>query len=296
MLLGVCWISFLLRFRKHLTNTTLTGPWNWAFVAAITVIATILLAHTISDSQKTLLNYLAAITTCCPVVALLGAKKPQNRAWQWIVGSLWIVLSLPAFQAIAYAHANLSLGAIWTSLLWILIFLPFGNYLTTRYFVPALLTAIAQVFLFIDCGALSLWNAADYLNQYAVVSPAVTAMSLLLIATLVAEYITPKHSELSGKGGKTARLWFEFSQLYGILWSKRVADRAERLLNQLEIPLRISSSYFYIQKKKDSQQQIPADQYPSEVEVTLKNLLRRFVSQNWMEAIAPTMDDPIERF
>ena len=109
---------------------------------------------------------------------------------------------------------------MWTSLLWILILLPVGNYLSTRYFFPALLAATAQIFLFVDCGSISLWGASSLVSEYSVVSPTATALFLVLLATLTAGYMTPKQSHLFKGGDHTANLWMEFSQLYGILWRK----------------------------------------------------------------------------
>ena len=214
-----------------------------------------------------------------------GQKKPQSRAWQWIVGALWIVLSLPAITAITFTHTTLHLGGVWTSLLWILIFLPVGNYLSTRYFFPAILAATAQIFLFVACGSISLWGASPLVSEYSVVSPTATALFLVLLATLTAGYMTPKQSHLFKSGDQTANLWMEFSQLYGILWSRRVADRADKLLDQSGIPIRVGPSHFYARRKDGTWQPIPGDELPPEVAVTLKNLLIRFVSQHWIDAM-----------
>ena len=292
--LGACWISSLIGIRKYVANTTLMAPWIWAIAASIAVLSATLFVNTvntvntvdnIASAGAPLLRYLAAIATCCPVVALLGAKKPQSRAWQWIVGALWIVLSLPAITAITFTHTTLHLGGVWTSLLWILIFLPVGNYLSTRYFFPAMLAATAQIFLFVDCGSISLWGASPLVSEYSVVSPTATALFLVLLATLTAGYITPKQSHLFKSGDQTANLWMEFSQLYGILWSRRVADRADKLLDQSGIPIRVGPSHFYARKKDGTWQPILGDELPPEVAVTLKNLLIRFVSQHWIDAM-----------
>ena len=286
--LGACWIFSLIGIRKYVANTTLMAPWIWAIAASIAVFSVTLFVNAvdnIADAGAPLLHYLAAIATCCPVVALLGAKKPQSRAWQWIVGALWIVLSLPAITAITFTHTTLQLGGVWTSLLWILILLPVGNYLSTRYFFPALLAATAQIFLFVDCGSISLWGAASLVSEYSVVSPTATALFLALFATLTAGYMTPKQSHLFKGGDQTTNLWMEFSQLYGLLWSRRVADRAEKLLDQSGIPIRVGPSHFYAQKKDGTRQPILGDELPPEVAVTLKNLLLRFVSQHWIDAM-----------
>ena len=191
-------------------------------------------------------------------------------------------LALPAITALTFAHTNLQLGGVWTSLLFILIVLPIGNYLSTRYFFPAVLAASAQVFFFVDCDAVSLWGAAGVVTEYSVVSPATTGLFLALVSTLMAGYIT---SHRRCRGTQIADVWHEFSQLYGILWSRRVADRAERLLEQSGIAIGLGRAGFYARMNDGEQQPIAADTLPPEVEATLNHLLRRFVTQNWIKAI-----------
>jgi hypothetical protein len=283
--LGLCWASALLGVHKRLSGTTLVGPWGWTVASSIAVVSATILSHTISEQSGSLLRYFAAISTCCPMVAILGAKRPQNRAWQWIVGALWIVLALPAITAITFAHPNLQLGGLWTSLLFILIVLPVGNYLSTRYFFPAILAASAQVFFLVDCGAISLWGAAAVVTKYSVVSSATTGQFLALVSTLIVGYITPHNSHLRSRGTQIADVWYEFSQLYGILWSRHVADRAERIFEQSGIAIGLGRAGFYARMNDGEQQPIPADTLPPEVEATLNHLLLRFVSQNWIKAI-----------
>ncbi len=43
-------------------------------------------------------RYIAAMSTFSPIMALLGAKRPQDRGWQFIVATLWAILSLPACE------------------------------------------------------------------------------------------------------------------------------------------------------------------------------------------------------
>ena len=280
--LGLCWASTLLGVRKRVSGTTLVGPWGWTVASSIAMVSAIVLSSTISEQSSSLLRYFAAISTCCPMVAILGAKRPQHRPWQWIVGALWIVLALPAITAITFAHTNLQLGGVWTSLLFILIVLPVGNYLSTRYVFPAVLAASAQFFFFVDCGAISLWGAAAVVTEYSVVSPATTGLFLALVSTLIAGYIT---SHRQSRGTQIADVWYEFSQLYGILWSRRVADRAERLLEQSGIAIGLGRAGFYARMNDGEQQPISVDKLPPEVEATLNHLLLRFVSQNWIKAI-----------
>ena len=248
-------------------------------VAAGTVVATSLLIHAVSAESAFLLIYLAATATLCPVVALLGAKKPQNRAWQWIVGALWLILSLPALTAVTFRNTHLQLGSIWIGLIVILILLPIVNYLGTRYLFSALLTAAAQGTLLVDCEAITLNASSMWFTPDAWFSPTTIAVLLFLLANVATLYLTPRKLKVSYRGDRTTDLWQEFSQRYGLLWSRRVADRAEKLLGQAGLSLRLGQDAFYT---LENQQMIFAEQPPEQAVVTLRNLLLRFVSPQWM--------------
>lgn len=281
---GVCWFGSCAAMRNRVVGTTLVGPWIWSMVAAGAVIATSLLIHAVSAESASLLVYLAATATLCPVVALLGAKKPQNRAWQWIVGALWLILSLPALTAVTYRHTQLQLGSIWIGLIVILILLPIINYLATRYLFSALLTAVAQVTLLVDCEAITPNANSIWIMRDAWPSPTTIAVLLLLLANVAALFLTPRKLNTSQRGDRTNDLWQEFSQRYGLLWSRRVADRAEKLLEQAGSSLRLGRAGFYT---SENRQNILSEQPPKQATATLKNLLLRFVSPQWMEGMTP---------
>ena len=114
--------GLLVRLRA-VRGTTLVAPGIWALfsiamVAAIQI-ATVFVAEPALDQK---LQFIAATTTFCPMMALLGAKRPQDAGWQFIVGSMWIVLLLPVGQAWVFAPSGeLSLHGAWRMFLLFLI-------------------------------------------------------------------------------------------------------------------------------------------------------------------------------
>ena len=140
----------LVRAHRFVRGTTLTAPWAWAWVALLAVAGVELLAASVAASGPPLwldaARYLAAVATFCPVMAVLGAKRPQDRAWQIIVASLWGVLSLPALQDLLYHYGQpVALDPAWRGFLAILIAVGLVNYLPTRFWPSSILFGMAQL-------------------------------------------------------------------------------------------------------------------------------------------------------
>ena len=72
-------LAFVLR-RKRTEGTTLTAPLRWTLFALLLVCFS-LLVETFADlgtSAEFAIRYLASTSTLCPLMAILGAKRPQN--------------------------------------------------------------------------------------------------------------------------------------------------------------------------------------------------------------------------
>lgn len=145
VILAVAIAALLLSSLVRTRGTTLVAPCVWALVAclALVVSESIIAGWNPSPAARAVLRYLAALTTFCPAMALLGAKRPQDRGWQFIVGSLWIVLALPALQPILLARSSLfDLHPAWSAFLGVLILISVCNYLPTRFALPAVLSTL----------------------------------------------------------------------------------------------------------------------------------------------------------
>ena len=108
-------------------------------------------AASVSPQAEAHLRYWAAITTLAPIVALLGAKRPQDRAWQWIVLSLLALLMLPSLKAIAFDRgASPDLHTAWRWLIALIVLAGLFNYLPTRRAPGAAFFFCGQVLLLTD--------------------------------------------------------------------------------------------------------------------------------------------------
>ena len=93
-------VGALVRRRKRLSGSTLAAVWVWSLVSLAAIgVAELLVAlaggEPASPSSHAM-RFSAAVSSICPIMALLGAKRPQDRGWQFIVFTLWVILSLPA--------------------------------------------------------------------------------------------------------------------------------------------------------------------------------------------------------
>ena len=146
LVLGALLGVILVQAARRTWQTTLAGPCLWAI--SVTVFLTVLVDHQFdADSHgSALVRFALAAATFCPLMAVLGAKRPQHRGWQWVVASLWLVLVWPAGQA-ALAGVGLELFIAWKLFLLGLIALGVVNYLPTRHWLAALLVAAGQLAL-----------------------------------------------------------------------------------------------------------------------------------------------------
>jgi hypothetical protein len=208
--------GLLWRGRKAVAGTTLSAAWCWAAAAWVAVIAAswigrLAAAQGDEGDWRQSLQMAAALTTVCPAMALLGAKRPQHVAWQWIVLSLWVVLSLPAGEWLLFAAPpNVHTARRWFLL--VLLVPGIVNYLPTRHAVAALLFGAGQVVLlaaYLPGGSLP---AADH---------TLPALGLIVAAMVVAQ--RPRRP-MTG-GDPLERLWRDFCDLYGLVWGLRVAER-----------------------------------------------------------------------
>ena len=136
-----------MRGRARVAGTTLTAAWGWAMVSLASQAAA--LAASAFDPPGTWnapLGYAAAITSFGPIVAVLGAKQPQHRAWQWIVLTLLIILALPSGEFLLVRRGTpFTLHAARAWFVAILAAVGWFNYLPTRYWLAATCFFLSQI-------------------------------------------------------------------------------------------------------------------------------------------------------
>jgi hypothetical protein len=266
-------LSVLLTRWRAIRQTTLTGAWWWTLAAIVAwscVELWVSLLPGITAGQSPLL--LAATTlSFCPIVALLGAKRPQHAAWNLVVLSLWAIVALPAAESILLRPGQPpEMGDARGWFVWVLIGIGPINFVPTRYWLASLLVAAGQIAGLSPHLAMIGWTE---------ISHAGSAGLVLCILGVAAAEIARRRP--NGVANSLDRIWLDFRDTFGLLWGLRVQERVNAAAAQFGWGIELMWRGF---RKEDSGAALPATEASVEPELqsTLKGLLRRFVSDRWI--------------
>jgi hypothetical protein len=270
LILGIA-IAAGIRLRR-LRGTTLAAPAVWALasMAAMAVVEGCLAwrGAAVDPLTASLCRYAAAVSTFCPLVAVLGAKRPQDRGWQWVVFSLWIVLLVPVMQAVAARSGErLELFGAWRLLLAALVAMGLLNYLPTRYAASAILLAVGQTLLL---GPFQ-FNVADEAAWRR------AGVAGILAAVGFAYDNSRRRGGLMVEGDSEAPLrtfnerWIAFRDSWGAFWGLRVLQRVNQTAELSQWPVRLQ----WWDGFEPASATVDADT-AAQIQQTLDSLLRRF--------------------
>jgi hypothetical protein len=277
ILLAVAGYALLAARRGKWRGSTLTAAWWWS-VASWTaiVVAQVATAFAARGDAAWLLalRWIAAVGACCPLVAVLGAKRPQDKPWQFIVLSLWAVLSLPAAQTLLvrpdrppapHAAMGLFLAAIALAGIW--------NGFRTRYFPAALALGAGQTLLLAE-------HFFPVGRQPAVAQLGRGCFVLGWAAATIAD------RKVAAAATEIDAAWIEFRDGYGGFWAARVIDRmnASGRLQGWNVELAWNGFREVEGEAASSRETTEPLSITRPAVQTLVNLLRRFVSPEWIAA------------
>jgi hypothetical protein len=271
---AVCALGIVLLVwrRRCLIGTTLVGPWWWCVAALLAVgVVEPSVFFSGAPSGADAWRFMAAAGVFCPAISLLGAKRPQDRAWHFVVASLWGVLALPGIEAALLRPGEPpAMGDFRGYFLLALVGLSLLIFLPTRHWPTAVLVGMGQLAL--------VWN---YLPAIAKIPGDVATLcgtGLLAAAILVA--LRPKR-RISAI--PFDRLWLDFRDSFGALWAARVLERVNADAATSGWPLRLGWNGFHSADANAVKADIPAVMEPA-LRQEMSNLLRRFVSPEWIAA------------
>ncbi len=285
--LGAAGILLLLWRRRMIFATTLSIPWLWSVLSIGAIgVTECILAYFQADASANWvegLRFAAAATTFCPVMTTLGAKRPQDKPWQLIVISLWAILALPALeQLILKPGQPLEVQTMRSWFLLGMIMIGLFNFLPTRFWPSALLVLAAQLILLGNYLPFAIPTTGSW-------GPS-AAMLLLLMAVALPAFGIPRSRRTCQDED---RLWLDFRDSFGLLWSLRMAERVNADAARYQWGITLTWSGFQTADSAESAQSIPANVIPG-LHRTLKNLLRRFVSSQWIADRMNSVDESDE--
>lgn len=300
ILLGAAAIAGLLWRSGRLRGTTLVAPWGWAIaaVAAVVMVEVITLLAPALDRTASLsaLRYTAYAATFCPIVALLGAKRPQDRGWQMIVLSLWGIMLMPAFSAFFFSRGEFTVELIWSCFLAILIVIGFINTLATRYWLAGTLVTAAQIVVLGEVlPGLSGWFTNATFQTYLSGSDRSVIFLGLIVLAIAAIHISSRSGKkrpLGDSNNQSRRMeamntvWLDFRNAFGTIWGLRIAERVNANATRYDWGVVLHWSGFE-RASADEAEATDLSGVPDEVvnalEPSTRVLLRRFVSPEWLE-------------
>lgn len=267
---------------RRVRGSTLQAPAAWA-VAAVLGIAVVEfgIVFGLGTREGTMAaktaRYAAAAATLCPLIAVLGAKRPQNRGWQWVVLSLWVVLLVPAGQAWASHAASTELAPMWRLLLVGLVGLGLLNYLPTRYATAAALLACGQWLLVFGVPRTpGSREPHDSLEGVVAFGAAAIAGELLSRVRLARTAQTPLDV--------ATQRWLAFRNGWGAFWGLRVRNRINEAAELAGWPVRLEWGGFgWVAGSKDNAVEDDGVAFAEldprvagHIEQTMDSVLRRF--------------------
>jgi hypothetical protein len=269
--MGLIGLACLWYTRRAVAGTTLVGPWIWGGISFLVIGAALsfIAWHDEPAPWKSALQFAAVTSSFCPAMSLLGAKRPQDKAWHFIVLSLWIVVALPAAENLVLRPGQaLDVRGARSWFVAALIVLGFINMLPTRYSIAAMQLALGQALML-----------AEFLPLMSNSFQSDTSLAGFGLCLTVPAWAVARHTNSSLP---LDRLWLDFRDCFGLLWGLRFQEQINKAAEMHDWPLRLRWDGF----RSRAGDRVPSAELPAEVASSLRqnldNLLRRFVSQDWI--------------
>jgi len=262
LILAVVCLAIMWRAILRLRRTTLVAPIAWTAVAVVTLFYA-LYTHTLAGTYT---PYTVAVMLIAPTLAVLGAKRPQNGAWQFIVLTLVGVLLMPVVQAWAFGDRTPHVHSLFRWVIVVHIFIGVVNYLPTRFAGPALLFGLTQT---LAAAGFFPWDSPRWALAWALVPWCLTA------AIGSAWFIARRPSRFAPG---LDRLWHDFRNAYGLVWGLRIAERLNAAAAKHGWPVEFAWSGMLL---REGTTELDPD-VRHRIEREMRSHLRRFVSHDWI--------------
>ncbi len=271
-------LGLTVQAKRELRHTTLTTAQRWATAAvALWAVAwgTTVLSSSLTAGIADQFWYATAVTSLCPFVAVLGAKRPGARVWNWFVLiPLLLVMEWPAVVTLRDIQPEESLLLETPTIVGfaLVAVMGTGNYLGTRFSLAAVLVFAALLLLVVPLGDSVSNDLADRVTnrRWATVCFSAGIVSAALAGRQRSTVVLPED-----------RAWIDFRNGFGIVWAKRIQDRVNDSATKENWPAELTTQGL---AWKDRDVDSAARERTLErYQHTLRWLLRRFVDVEWLD-------------
>ena len=228
-----------------------------------------------------------AALSVCPVMSLLGAKRPQHGVWQFIVGSLAAVLALPAVSAVLIQPGSLpNLHILGRCFLPVLVIVGWMNFVGTRRAVAATLIAAGHLGLIWPLlPGVELETALPQTTRDLIsVSFMTVGGFIALVQAVLAGF---KRGSASVDGVQTSpdiedfvsrinTCFFALRETLGAAWTLRLAERFDQLSSRRGWPVRLTFQGMRMQEEPED------SRWQADTARAMEALMKRFVSSSWL--------------
>jgi hypothetical protein len=248
-------------WRAWRTNwiTSLLHSVAWASFAWLAWVAVLFVPE---GSALRDLRYVALSLTGCAGVAVLGARRPGVSPWNFVVLALLALDLLPMAEG-AFTGRDLEPGALRMTCLVGTVLVGVVNYLPTRFYTAAM-AALAG----------SLGTLAILLRPagagYPGIPVALLAHGCIALTPWLALFA--RQRKLSAPFAESDRLWLDFRDRFGFVWSKRLCEQFNNAARHARWPVRLS---WYGMELMTSGEPLSADK-EAEIVNALRALTKRF--------------------
>ena len=269
LLIALLVTILLVTQRARVKGTTLVASWIWTAVS----IWSIAMVQFFESSPE--VNYCARVLVFCPVMSTLGARRPQNRAWEFITASLWIILALPALEVLfARQGESFDVRGLRSWFFVVLIFISVSNIALSRFWISGILFGVVQTLLVSEF--LPTWI------QFSMESSATVALVVAAIAIGLACFLPV--TDRTGRSG-IDRIWLRYRDTFGGLWAVRTCESINAYARMQDWEIRLTwDAFVSVDGQPWADHELSSDsELVEKIHLLLKNQLRRFVDDAWIE-------------